>query len=72
MFPRDSDITALLSRSVILNDTIVPEPQHIAMQFRNEELVQQYPAHSTHEHMHGRLGALITRCAETYLRARYP
>jgi len=45
-FPRASDINAPLGRAVILNDTTVPEPQHVAMQFGNDELVTQYPAHT--------------------------
>jgi hypothetical protein len=45
-FPRASDINAPLGRAVISNDATVPEPQHIKMQFGNDELVQQYPAHT--------------------------
>jgi hypothetical protein len=45
-FPRASDINAPLGRAVILNDTTVPEPQHVAMEFGNDELITEYPAHT--------------------------
>lgn len=45
-FPRASDIDIPLGRAVILNDTTVPEPQHVHMQFGNDELIQEYPEHT--------------------------
>lgn len=45
-FPRASDINAPLGRVLILNDTTVPEPQHLAMRFGNAELVNEYPPHT--------------------------
>lgn len=45
-FPRASDINAPLGRAVILNDTTVPEPQHVEMQFGTNELITEYPAHT--------------------------
>ncbi|KAK8253120.1 hypothetical protein HDK77DRAFT_170714 [Phyllosticta capitalensis] len=45
-FPRSSDINAPLGRAVIKDDETVPEKQHIKMQFGNDELIQEYPAHT--------------------------
>ena len=45
-FPSASDKNAPLGRAVIHNDETVPEPQHIKMQFGNDELVAEYPAHT--------------------------
>jgi len=45
-FPDPSDINAPLGRAVISNDTTVPEPQHIKIQFGDSQLVDQYPAHT--------------------------
>ncbi|OJD29341.1 glycosyltransferase family 25 protein [Diplodia corticola] len=45
-FPRLSDSNAPLGRAIIRDDETVPEKQHIHMQFGNDELVQQYPAHT--------------------------
>ena len=35
-----------MGRAVIENDVTVPEPQHIRMQFGDDQLVAQYPAHT--------------------------
>jgi hypothetical protein len=45
-FPHASDINAPLGRAVLHNDKTVPEPQHIKLQFGNNELIEQYPAHT--------------------------
>lgn len=45
-FPRASDINAPLGYAVILNDITVPEPQHVAIEFGNDELITEYPAHT--------------------------
>ncbi|EKG14494.1 hypothetical protein MPH_08343 [Macrophomina phaseolina MS6] len=45
-FPKLSDGNAPLGRAVIPNDETVPEKQHVHMQFGDDELVQQYPAHT--------------------------
>ena len=46
LFPKASDNNVPLGRAVISNDTTVPEPQHVKMQFGDSELVQTYPAHT--------------------------
>lgn len=45
-FPRASDSNAPLGRVVLQNDTTVPEHQHLDMEYGNNELIQQYPAHT--------------------------
>lgn len=45
-FPKASDLNAPLGRVVIANDTTVPEPQHLDMEFGNDELKTQYPPHT--------------------------
>lgn len=45
-FPRSSDENAPLGRVVISNDTTVPEPHHLDMEFGGGELLTQYPAHT--------------------------
>ena len=45
-FPRASDVNSPLGRAIIPNDETVPEPQHIHMQFGDQELIDQYPPHT--------------------------
>lgn len=45
-FPRASDKNAPLGRAVIRNDSTVPEPQHVSMQFGTDELINEYPPHT--------------------------
>ncbi|KAK7544540.1 uncharacterized protein J3D65DRAFT_581827 [Phyllosticta citribraziliensis] len=45
-FPRATDINAPLGRAVLQDDETVPEKQHVKMQFGNDELIQEYPAHT--------------------------
>lgn len=45
-FPGGSDQIVPLGRAIIPEDQTVPAPQHIKMQFGDDELVQQYPAHT--------------------------
>jgi hypothetical protein len=45
-FPDASDVNAPLGRAVISNDSTVPEPQHVEMQFSDKELVEQYTPHT--------------------------
>ncbi|ORY15689.1 hypothetical protein BCR34DRAFT_671977 [Clohesyomyces aquaticus] len=40
------DVKTPLGRAVIPNDETVPEPQHLNMQFGNDELKKEYPAHT--------------------------
>ncbi|KAF2756304.1 hypothetical protein EJ05DRAFT_511985 [Pseudovirgaria hyperparasitica] len=45
-FPEANDGNTPLGRVVILNDTTVPEKQHIQMQFGNNDLTNEYPNHT--------------------------
>jgi hypothetical protein len=45
-FPRPSDINSPLARVVLPNDTTVPAKHHLDMEFGNNELLMQYPAHT--------------------------
>ena len=45
-FPQSSDINAPLARIVLPNDTTVPSKAHLDMEFGNNELLTQYPAHT--------------------------
>jgi len=45
-FPRAIDGNTPIGRAVIFDDETVPEQQHIEMQFGDNQLVEQYPAHT--------------------------
>jgi hypothetical protein len=45
-FPRASDSNVPLGRAVIPDDQTVPEHQHLDMEYGNDELLRQYPAHT--------------------------
>lgn len=45
-FPRAADENVPLGRVVIADDATVPEPQHLNMEFGNDELISEYAAHS--------------------------
>lgn len=45
-FPRASDVNVPLGRAVIPDDETVPEHQHLDMEYGNDELLRQYPAHT--------------------------
>ncbi|KAM0714111.1 hypothetical protein Q7P37_011075 [Cladosporium fusiforme] len=44
-FPRATDENTPLGR-VVMADNTVPEPQHLDMEFGNDELTSEYPAHT--------------------------
>jgi hypothetical protein len=45
-FPRASDLNVPIGRAVIPDDQTVPEHQHLDMEYGNDELLRQYPAHT--------------------------
>lgn len=45
-FPRASDLNTPLGRVVIPNDVTVPAPRFLDMEFGDDELQRQYPAHT--------------------------